>query len=388
MGSVIILGTSFLSLPAYIAPLFPFYFVFVLGLFFAALPIASTIFENSVWFKYSWMNVSAVGGFEQGTFSFKAPYQGLISYLTRVDEKAGLAMASGSKKLTLRVKSLMSQTSFCGMWIHKRLFELSAVTGVPEGNMALLRGFLPADFIREFQLVESLGLQNQDNIFVVLDKSVTSNSTRLVGDDDSGLLLRHTVPSDNSCLFTSVAFCLSGGQRLQGDSSSLREMIANTVAADPEKFNEAFLARPNADYVKWIKEPESWGGGIELAILSEFYGMQISVVNTQSVHISNFGEDQNFAERIFLVYDGVHYDPLYFEPFNGGSTRTKFEVRNTRMNDLAMQLAHEAHASHQFTDLNNFSLRCQICNALLKGQEEAQAHAKKTAHTAFAEIKK
>ncbi|ODM89383.1 Ubiquitin thioesterase OTU1 [Orchesella cincta] len=211
-----------------------------------------------------------------------------------------LAMATGSKKLTLRVKSLMSPNVVLRdvdpqETVRSLLGKLSAVTGVPEGNMALLKGSTP-------------------------------NPTRLVGDDDSGLLLRHTVPSDNSCLFSSVAFCLSGGQRLQGDSSSLREMIANT-------------------------EPESWGGGIELAILSEFYGMQISVVNTQSVHISNFGEDQNFAERIFLIYDGVHYDPLYFEPFNGGSTRTKFEVRNTRMNDLAMQLAHEAHASHQFTDL-------------------------------------
>lgn len=85
------------------------------------------------------------------------------------------------------------------------------------------------------------------------------------------------------------------------------------------------------------------------------------------------------------------------------------------MMDLATQLAEECKASNQFTDLKNFSLRCQVpplklkrfpltvennelnfnfslrsqvCNTLLKGQEEAQAHAKKTAHTAFAEIKK
>jgi ubiquitin thioesterase OTU1 len=165
-------------------------------------------------------------------------------------------------------------------------------------------------------------------------------------------------------------------------------MIANTVAADPVKYNEAILGRPNKDYVKWIKKPESWGGGIELAILAEFYGIQISVVDTQSLHISSFGEDQNYGQQMFIIYDGIHYDPLYLEPLTGGATMTMFPTSNARMMDLAMQLAREAHASNQFTDLKNFSLRCQICNTLLKGQEDAQAHAKKTTHASFAEVKK
>lgn len=92
-------------------------------------------------------------------------------------------------------------------------------------------------------------------------------------------------------------------------------MIANTVASDLNKYNEAILGRPNKDYVNWIKKPESWGGGIELSIMAEFYGVQISVVDTQSLNISCFGEDHNFAQRIFLIYDGIHYDPLYFEPY-------------------------------------------------------------------------
>lgn len=97
-------------------------------------------------------------------------------------------------------------------------------------------------------------------------------------------------------------------------------MIASTVAADPEKYNEAILGRPNKDYVNWIKKPESWGGGIEVSILAEFYGIQISVVDTQSLHISCFGEDQNYPQRMFIIYDGIHYDPLYFEPFSVSST--------------------------------------------------------------------
>ncbi|CAL8120107.1 unnamed protein product [Orchesella dallaii] len=363
-----------------------------------------------------------------------------------------MASGSDSQKLALRVKSKKSQNAVLRdvdpqETVQSLLQRLSELTGIPEGNMALLKGFPPKRISYETtNLVESLGLQNQDTIIVeadtsgspntgdegataapssaaggattlstpesdkgiipspgtedlpvypvvTVDDSPENNAPSLVdlvstGSEPSGLLLRQIVPSDNSCLFTSVTYCLSGevSPDNEGGSSFLRELIANTVAADTNRFNEAILGRPNEEYVSWIKKPESWGGGIELSILAEFYGMQISVVDTQSLHISNFGEDQNYSQRIFIIYDGIHYDPLYFESFNGGTTRTIFEVNDIQMNDLAMQLAREAHASNQFTDLKNFSLRCQNCNTLLKGQEEAQAHAKKTAHTAFAEI--
>lgn len=101
-------------------------------------------------------------------------------------------------------------------------------------------------------------------------------------------------------------------------------MIANTVAANPNQYTEAILGRPNKDYVSWIQKPESWGGGIELSILADFYGMQISVVDTQSLHISCFGEDKNFSQGIFIIYDGIHYDPLYFEPFTVSLLNTDF----------------------------------------------------------------
>ncbi|CAL8085849.1 unnamed protein product [Orchesella dallaii] len=63
-GSVVVLRTSFLSniIPSYIFPLFPMYFLFILGLFFASVPIAANMYENSLWFKYSWMKV---GGYER-----------------------------------------------------------------------------------------------------------------------------------------------------------------------------------------------------------------------------------------------------------------------------------------------------------------------------------
>ncbi|CAL8085795.1 unnamed protein product [Orchesella dallaii] len=61
-GTVVILGTSYLPIPSHLFPLFPAYFVSVLGLLLLALPIGANIYENSVWFRYAWMKA---GGYER-----------------------------------------------------------------------------------------------------------------------------------------------------------------------------------------------------------------------------------------------------------------------------------------------------------------------------------
>lgn len=96
----------------------------------------------------------------------------------------------------------------------------------------------------------------------------------------------------------------------------MREIIANAVSSDPEQYCEAILAKPNKDYCEWILKSSSWGGGIELSILSQFYGMEIAVVDVRNGIINRFGEDQRYAQRVFLLFDGIHYDPLYLEPVN------------------------------------------------------------------------
>lgn len=99
-------------------------------------------------------------------------------------------------------------------------------------------------------------------------------------------------------------------------ASFMREIIANAVASDPVEYSEAFLGRPNPEYCKWILKPESWGGAIELSILSKFYGLEIAVIDSINAIINRFGEDQHYAQRVFLIFDGIHYDPLYLEPLD------------------------------------------------------------------------
>lgn len=106
----------------------------------------------------------------------------------------------------------------------------------------------------------------------------------------------------------------------------MREIIANAVASDPVEYSEAFLGRANTEYCKWILKPESWGGAIELSILSKFYGLEIAVIDSINAIINRFGEDLHYAQRVFLIFDGIHYDPLYLEPLDVGAILYYFNL--------------------------------------------------------------
>jgi len=120
---------------------------------------------------------------------------------------------------------------------------------------------------------------------------------------------------------------------------------------------------------------------------SKLFSVEIDVVDTQSGRIDRFGEDMNYLNRIFLLYDGIHYDPLVMEPLDGSASyKTVFSVSDHVVESQALEIAAECKNSRQFTDVANFQLRCITCNKPLKGQKEAQDHATKTGHTNFGEI--
>lgn len=202
---------------------------------------------------------------------------------------------------------------------------------------------------------------------------------------DPGILMKQIVPADNSCLFTSVGYALNG--RVDTTVGTyMRELIGETVKNDPYNYSEAILGKPPLEYCDWIRKPESWGGAIELAVLSEFYGIEIDVVDTLNAVINRFGEDKRYSHRIFLMFDGIHYDPLYLEPFNGGSIQTLFRISEESLLKQAEQLAMEAKTSRQYTDVNKFTLKCLVCNVLFTGQIQARTHAQETGHNKFGEV--
>lgn len=166
----------------------------------------------------------------------------------------------------------------------------------------------------------------------------------------------------------------------------MRKIIAEEVAGDLDTYTEAFLGKPNIEYSKWIQQPETWGGAIEVSILSKFYGIEIAVVDIENAIINRFGEDRSYGMRIFLLFNGIHYDPLHMESFVGKPPRTVFPIEEQGVFQQAEQLALEAKASRQFTNVEKFSLKCYHCESVFVGQVEAQEHAKLTGHAKFDEV--
>ena len=62
------------------------------------------------------------------------------------------------------------------------------------------------------------------------------------------------------------------------------------------------------------KKPDSWGGAISISILFRYFNVEIAVVDIQSCLINRFVEDKFYKERVFLIYDGIHYDSRILEP--------------------------------------------------------------------------
>lgn len=286
--------------------------------------------------------------------------------------------------------------------------QLSALGNVPVDRVQVLTGFPPKifDLSGGTKLLSEAGIHSGDTL-ILEEKAVdinspssvstTKNSTTISEDARRhvtenqlgcpGILMKRVVPADNSCLFTSMNFVLNGKVDDSGNVAPLmRQMIAETISKDPESFSEAILGKPNVEYCKWILDDKSWGGAIELAVLSNYYGIEIGVVDTINAIINRFGEDQKYAHRVLLLFDGIHYDPLYLESLEGGDIQTIFPVDDDRILRDAEQLAQEAKSSRQFTDVNKFTLKCMVCNILISGQVQAQQHAQSTGHASFGEI--
>ena len=155
------------------------------------------------------------------------------------------------------------------------------------------------------------------------------------------------------------------------NSAFMREVIASVVGSDQEKYSEAILGRENKAYCNWIQGKDAWGGAIEVQILAEYFQVEIMVVDTKSgnngwktiFHLLNihypgsqtiFGETQNFPQRMVLIYDGIHYDPLFLRYFSSncdfpkqivlscrdsGEVKTVHSSKDQRITGLALVVA-------------------------------------------------
>jgi ubiquitin thioesterase OTU1 len=70
---------------------------------------------------------------------------------------------------------------------------------------------------------------------------------------------------------------------------------------------EVILGKSNDEYCAWIQKDQSWGGAIELGILSEHYGVEICAIDVTHVNVYRFGESCAAHGNLYVcmyVYGG------------------------------------------------------------------------------------
>lgn len=206
-----------------------------------------------------------------------------------------------------------------------------------------------------------------------------------------GVMVLRVMPDDNSCLFRALSTAVLGSQ-LDG-MTELRSLVAQAIQSQPDVYTEAVLEKKPEDYCRWIQREDSWGGGIELAILSQHFGIEIASINVQDLRIDRFNEGQ--PTRCILVYSGIHYDACAVTPFPGADAEVDMKVFSVvRLDDeeldggaleAARELCKELQRRHYFTDTHGFAIKCNTCGQNGTGQKWAVEHARNTGHEDFGE---
>jgi ubiquitin thioesterase OTU1 len=62
----------------------------------------------------------------------------------------------------------------------------------------------------------------------------------------------------------------------------LRNQVAEYILNHPAEYNEAILGDAPSRYTTRMKQMDTWGGAIELSILSDIYNIEISSVDVKA----------------------------------------------------------------------------------------------------------
>ena len=95
--------------------------------------------------------------------------------------------------------------------------------------------------------------------------------------DGQGTVVLRVMEDDNSCLFRALSYVLTHSMM---SVVELRQLVAETIRKNPTTYSEAVLEQSHDAYCEWIKMDSSWGGGIELGILADFFDVEVPCVSS------------------------------------------------------------------------------------------------------------
>lgn len=211
------------------------------------------------------------------------------------------------------------------------------------------------------------------------------------------LILRN-IPDDNSCLFNSISYAISGYDSYNNISppEELRNVVTNYINDDPELYSDLILGRPRNEYCEWIKKKESWGGAIELGILADWFKVRIVCIDVELGNFIRFENEKETPDKfIILIYSGIHYDVLAMNDElsleNKSSDVAQWAIEDEHEEDIltaSQKLCKLLQNKDYSTNTTTFRVRCLDCYQVLVGEMGASKHAEETGHLNFGEVKK
>ncbi len=197
--------------------------------------------------------------------------------------------------------------------------------------------------------------------------------------------IRREVDADNSCLFSSIAYLIDRSNFNEESSLKFRQIIIDYLLDD--QFDSTLLDQPKDNYIEFIQNPKNWGGALEVKMFSEIFKKQIVCIDVKTNRADIYGEDKEYPQRIYLLYNGIHYDPLVMN-FDTGSDPssdiTIFDSNDSETFELMKCLLLEYKNQGDFVEF--YSLECKACTEKFKNENEAVEHSINYNHWDFSQI--
>ncbi|KAL0088463.1 hypothetical protein F4703DRAFT_1846275 [Phycomyces blakesleeanus] len=246
---------------------------------------------------------------------------------------------------------------------------IATAIGVNSYRSIQVAGGYPPKPLNDLPNLKIAGIRDGDALIVSVVEPPPSSTKDIKGvATENGIVMLRVMDDDNSCLFRSIGYVL---ERDVSKASILRKVIANAIAEDPITYDDVTLGKPREQYIEWIQKDASWGGAIELSIFSKYFSIEIDSIDVQTGRVDRFGEGL-YPERVFILYSGIHYDALAMSPIEDGPMefdQTRFPINDESVFKAAQSIATVLRQSHQYTDVTNFTLKCQQCKKGLVGEK-------------------
>lgn len=238
---------------------------------------------------------------------------------------------------------------------------------------------------------EQLLVEFTDHVTAAPAKAQTAQDDSIANVHISELgqyLVLRNVPDDNACLFNAITYSLQGTFKWPG--LNLRDVVASTVEANPQTYDEVVLGRTPAQYCEWILKDDAWGGAIELGILAKYLNVRINCFDVELGRRMVFQDEDHIPSRFLcLVYSGIHYDSFVTNPVltqnKAGDQGCWTENEETLLQASSTLVSHLQKCNYT-TNTTTFRVRCLECYEILVGEMGASNHANSKGHFRFGEV--